>query len=82
MWHLNCEEGSRLLDSYVMALSICDSLGRDPDYDPLQAAKARTQLIAARRKYWFHIDHHQCRRPDLRIRRTVREDQRGVEIGA
>ena len=59
MLHKTCEEGKRLLDSYLMALSIADSSGTGAP--PVVMEERHQALIAARNKYWKHVRLHNCR---------------------
>ena len=63
MLHEDCTEGKRLLDSYLMALSIMDSMKRSAgNVTAPQEKDAQETLILARRMYWTHVDRHECRR--------------------
>lgn len=63
--HTKCQEEERLHDAYFMALSRGDSIrraARSGEVTGREVACAHTQLVAARIKYWAHVQLHNCRR--------------------
>ena len=64
MWHHDCPDGRRLLDRYIMALTIDDTANRAAragSATAREARDARDSLIAARNAYWRHVENHKCR---------------------
>jgi len=61
--HENCEQARRLLDGYLMVLSIVDSrwLAEKSAAEP-ELEDANDRLKAARGKYWTHVQQHGCRK--------------------
>jgi hypothetical protein len=61
--HPDCEEGQRLLDAYLRAVSAVDAIRhRNEVHDCKTVQYARNELIAARRRYWTHVRKHRCRK--------------------
>lgn len=59
-----CQDGNRLRDAYLMALSREDSVRAACSLGEATARElytAHEQLIAARKRYWAHVQHHKCR---------------------
>jgi len=65
MQHPTCKEGRKLLDSYVVALSICQNLRRLQGVAPGNAPSSYfgQRLAIAGQEYWRHVNEHDCRRP-------------------
>ena len=63
-WHDHCEQGRRLLDSYLMALTNEDSVrkaARSGEVTAREARRAKEAVVAARGLYWQHVEKHKCR---------------------
>lgn len=58
-----CREETALLDAYLAALSHDASVSRATRHRQATARElidARSQLIAAQRRYWAHVQRHGC----------------------
>lgn len=62
MLHEDCMEARRLLDSYLMALSLQDCFKSDCAEFSREARMAQDQLNASRNNYWRHVQKHKCRK--------------------
>jgi hypothetical protein len=61
---IECQEARRLLDAYLMALSLEDSVRaacRFGEATPRELSDAHEQLVTARSRYWTHARQHNCR---------------------
>ena len=59
-----CLEARRLLDAYMMSLSLEHSVRdafRCGDVTAVEVNTANQQLKDARSKYWAHVQRHNCR---------------------
>lgn len=56
MLHQDCTEARRLLDTYLMALSIAGSAKRSSgQVTPREERDAKDTLVTARQRYWTHV---------------------------
>jgi hypothetical protein len=58
-----CEDGQRLRDAYLKALSAVSAIQlRNRTYSHQELQYACDELVAARRRYWTHVRRHKCRK--------------------
>jgi hypothetical protein len=72
--HPDCEDGQKLLDAYVRALSNVETIRRsNGGYELKTVQYICDALILARRRYWTHVRKHRCRKSEASSVRRVGE---------
>ncbi len=64
MLHETCEEGRRLLQSYLAAIDAEEALKVKPAGAPA-IRLAQSKLYQIRNRYWRHVYRHKCRMPPV-----------------
>jgi hypothetical protein len=61
--HPDCEDGQKLLNAYLRALSNVEAIHRaEQAHERLTVQYICDELIVARRRYWTHVEKHNCRK--------------------